>query len=84
MEYSKHNEKFDLEGFTSSAIRATSALLEIQRLVKIRRKEIRDKKIQLHGNVKMGIAPAAPSERRARKIQRKIQKQQAENQDIDT
>ena len=84
MEYAKHNEKFELEGFSKSAMRARVALLEIQRLIKIRRREIQDKKTEMHGNAKMGIAPTAPNERRARKIQRKIQKQQAENQDADT
>ena len=84
MEYAKHNEKFELEGFNKSATRARSALLEIQRLIKIRRKEIFDKKVAMHGNPRKGIAPTAPSERRARKIQRKIQKQQAEIQDTDT
>lgn len=84
MEYAKHNEKFELEGFSKSAMRARIALLEIQKLIKIRRREIQDKKTEMHGNAKMGIAPTVPNERRARKIQRKIQKQQAENQDADT
>lgn len=84
MEYAKHNEKFELEGFNKSATLARSALLEIQRLIKVRRKEIFDKKVLMHGHPRKGIAPIAPSERRARKIQRKIQKQQAENQDTDT
>jgi len=84
MEYAKHNEKFELEGFNSSSIKARAALLEIQRLIKVRRKEIFDKKVAMHGHRHKGIAPTAPSERRARKIQRQIQKQQAENPSSDT
>lgn len=81
MVYAKHNEKFELEGFNKSATQARSALLEIQRLIKVRRKEIFDKKVALHGHPRKGIAPTAPSERRARKIQRQIQKQQADDRD---
>lgn len=84
MEYSKHNEIFELEGFKVSSIRARAALLEIQKLIKLRRKEIFDKKVLMHGHDRKGIAPVTPSVRRARKIQRQIQKQQAENQDTDT
>jgi hypothetical protein len=84
MKYSKNNEEFELEGFKASSVRARSALLEIQRLIKIRRKEIFDKKIEMHGHDRKGIEPTKPSVRRARKIQRQIQKQQAEDQDTDT
>lgn len=84
MEYARHNEQFELEGFNKSAVRARSALLEIQRLIKIRRKEIFDKKVAMHGHPRKGIAPTAPSERRARKIQKQNQKLQAQDPGIDT
>ncbi len=84
MEYAKHNEKFELEGFNKSSVKARSALLELQRLIKVRRKEIFDKKVAMHGHPRKGIAPTAPSERRAKKIEKKNQKLQAENRDTDT
>jgi RecJ-like exonuclease len=80
LEYSEYNTRFMLYGYDSSAVRARSALLEIQRLLKVRRKEIFDKKVEIHGHSRKGIKPTNPSERRQRKIDRKIQKEQAEDQ----
>jgi len=79
LEYSEHNSKFMLYGYLKSAVKARGALLTIQRLLKIRRKEIFDKKVEMHGYPRKGIAPTNPSERRQRKIDRKIQKQQAQD-----
>ena len=81
LRYSEANSRFDLYGYSKSAVKARGALLEIQRLIKLRRTEIMEKKIEMHGHPRKGITPTAPSERRQRKIDRQRQKQQAENQE---
>jgi hypothetical protein len=81
IEYSNANLRFETQGFLKSAVVSRQALLEISRLVKLRRQEIFEKRVALHGHKRKGIAATAPSERRQRKLDRQNQKQQATDQE---
>ena len=77
MEYSKYNERFETYGYNESSISARNALTEIGKLIKIRREEIFQKKLEIHGSKRKGIAPTNPNERRQRKLDRARQKEEA-------
>jgi hypothetical protein len=81
LEYSKYNERFETYGFNDSSVRARNALTEIGKLIKIRREEIFQKKLEIHGHPRKGITPANPNDRRQRKLDRARQKQQAQKDD---
>lgn len=77
IDYSVANERFEVYGYIKSQVEARQALMQIHRLSKDRRQELRKQKIEKHGNKRKGIEPSKPSESRQRKINRAIQKQQA-------
>ena len=77
IDYRIANERFEVYGDIKSQVEARQALMQIHRLSKDRRQELRKQKIEKHGNKRKGIEPSNPSESRQRKINRAIQKQQA-------
>jgi hypothetical protein len=81
IEYATANEKFEIHGFIVSAVEARAALNTMYELIKLRRKEIQKTRVAMHGDVRKGIKPVAPSPRRQRKLDRQIQKQQAQTDD---
>jgi len=84
LRYSEANTRFELFGFMTSSRVARMALSELYKLVRLRRQEIKIRREQIHGHKELGIEPTEPNDRRKRKIQRNLQKQQAKNQDTDT
>jgi hypothetical protein len=83
IDYSIANERFEVYGYIKSQVAARQALMEIHRLSKDRRQELRKQKLEKHGNKRKGIEPTNPSEFRQRKINKANQKQQA-GDDTDT
>jgi hypothetical protein len=77
IEYAAANEKFEIYGFSSSAVDARIALNRMYELIKLRRKEIQKRRIEMHGDKSKGIEPTAPSIRRQRKLDRQRQKEEA-------
>lgn len=57
VEYSAANQKFELFGYMRAATEARNALTKITQLAKVRRQEIWDKRIKLHGHKRKGIPP---------------------------
>jgi hypothetical protein len=55
--YSAANQKFELFGYKNAAIEARNALTKITQLAKVRRQEIWDKRIKIHGHERKGIPP---------------------------
>lgn len=82
--YSNNNTEFQIYGYTTSSVRARDALLELHKLSKIRREEILQERIKMHGHKRKGIEPTEPTERRQRKIERQNQKRQKESSQDDT
>ena len=76
--YSIAAEKFDVYGFATSEVEAREALLEIHKLSKERRVELRQQRRAKHGDRRKGIVPTDPTERRQRKLDRARQKQEAQ------
>ena len=77
LNYSKYNERFETYGYNESSIHARNALTEIGKLIKTRRDEIFQKKLEIHGSKRKGIEPSKPNERRQRKLDRQRQKDEA-------
>jgi hypothetical protein len=82
--YSNNNTEFQLYGYTTSSVRARDALLILHKLSKVRREEILEQRIKMHGHKGKGIDPIEPTERRQRKIQRQNQKRQNDQGEDDT
>lgn len=76
--YSVANERFEVYGYIKSQVTARQALMEIHKLSKDRRQELRKQRLEKHGNRRKGIAPTNPSEHRQRKINRASQNSQAQ------
>lgn len=58
MEYSEANSKFELYGYQNSAVNARNSLTKITQLAKVRRQQIWEKRVALHGHKRKGIPPA--------------------------
>jgi hypothetical protein len=84
IDYSKANTKFEAQGFMAQAMNARQALVEIGKLVKIRRKEIFEKRVAIHGHKEKGIEPTAPSKSRQKKLDKQRQKAKEQAQGSDT
>lgn len=76
LRYLYWNQRFLDYGYEDSAKRARTSLTEVTKLIRIRREEIWQKRLAIHGHKRKGIAPTDPDERRQRKLDRQAQKQQ--------
>lgn len=79
LRYLENNQKFELYGYERSSIRARHALSDIGKMIKPRRQEIWERKLEMHGHKRKGIEPTNPSERRQRKIDRAAQKRSSDS-----
>lgn len=76
--YSIANERFEIYGYIKSQVEARQALMEIHKLSKDRRQELRKQRLEKHGNKRKGIEPSKPSEFRQRKLDKASQNSQAQ------